>query len=172
MMRRRLWFDILRPPTDSVLYGNRWMEPALWLTQTRMKADGLMDPHWTWMQRTIGWVSRGWIACGQVPDISVSNIKIDMEYSFRDACTFTDRLATLTSTLLPYPPKPITFRTFPDPRLPGVHFKFVASSCLVGVRSGRTQRFGLIHVDSYLTSHTAHWPQAHASKALGSLSSN
>jgi len=32
---------------------------------------------------------------------------------------------------LPYPEEPIHFRTFPDPRLTtGVHFKFIASSCL------------------------------------------
>ncbi|KAJ7582448.1 PhoD-like phosphatase-domain-containing protein [Mycena floridula] len=33
-------------------------------------------------------------------------------------------------TLLPYPATPISFQTFPDPRLPtGSHFRFVASSC-------------------------------------------
>ncbi|KAF8334191.1 PhoD-like phosphatase-domain-containing protein [Cantharellus anzutake] len=41
------------------------------------------------------------------------------------------RLATLNSTLLPYPATPIIFRTFPDPRLPGSHFKFIATSCLL-----------------------------------------
>ncbi|KAI0075810.1 hypothetical protein K474DRAFT_1355853 [Panus rudis PR-1116 ss-1] len=40
------------------------------------------------------------------------------------------RLQDNTSTPLPYPPNPIQFRTFPDPRLPsGSHFRFVVSSC-------------------------------------------
>jgi len=34
------------------------------------------------------------------------------------------------STVLPYPAKPIRFKTFPDPRLPiGSHFRFLVSSC-------------------------------------------
>ncbi|KAI0043550.1 hypothetical protein FA95DRAFT_1563180 [Auriscalpium vulgare] len=45
----------------------------------------------------------------------------EYEYAFAD----TNR------TLLEYPPTPIRFRTFPDPRLPsGSHFRFVASSCM------------------------------------------
>lgn len=33
--------------------------------------------------------------------------------------------------MLPYPEKPISFRTFPDPKLAtGSHFRFIASSCL------------------------------------------
>ncbi|KAI0340220.1 hypothetical protein BDW22DRAFT_450134 [Trametopsis cervina] len=33
-------------------------------------------------------------------------------------------------TQLPYPQKPVQFRTFPDPRLPsGSHFRFIATSC-------------------------------------------
>ncbi|KAI9510376.1 PhoD-like phosphatase-domain-containing protein [Russula earlei] len=40
-------------------------------------------------------------------------------------------LAHTNKTVLPYPPSPIRFRTFPDPRLPtGSHFRFVVSSCL------------------------------------------
>lgn len=43
----------------------------------------------------------------------------------------TDRLSSLNKTMLPYPPNPITFRTFPDPRLPtGTHFRFIVSSCV------------------------------------------
>ena len=43
-----------------------------------------------------------------------------------------DRLAYKNSTHLPYPEEPISFRTFPDPRLTtGNHFKFVVSSCMI-----------------------------------------
>ena len=43
-----------------------------------------------------------------------------------------DRLAYKNSTHLPYPDEPISFRTFPDPRLTtGNHFKFVVSSCIM-----------------------------------------
>lgn len=46
----------------------------------------------------------------------------------------TDKLAYLNSTLLPYPAEPIAFKTFPDPRMSsGVHFRFLASSCVVGL---------------------------------------
>ncbi|KAF9475330.1 hypothetical protein BDN70DRAFT_814299 [Pholiota conissans] len=42
------------------------------------------------------------------------------------------RLADPNATLLPYPPNPISFRTFPDPRLPTTtRFRFIASSCTV-----------------------------------------
>lgn len=42
-----------------------------------------------------------------------------------------DRLAAANSSLLPYPATPITFKTFPDSRIPGTKFKFIASSCIV-----------------------------------------
>lgn len=42
-----------------------------------------------------------------------------------------DRLAAANATLLSYPATPITFKTFPDPRIPGTKFKFIASSCIV-----------------------------------------
>lgn len=33
---------------------------------------------------------------------------------------------------LPYPPTPLSFKTFPDPRLiTGTHFKFIATSCIL-----------------------------------------
>ncbi|KAF8311551.1 hypothetical protein DL93DRAFT_2060834 [Clavulina sp. PMI_390] len=41
------------------------------------------------------------------------------------------RLAAANATLLPYPAKPVPFKTFPDPRIPGTKFKFVASSCIL-----------------------------------------
>ncbi|GJJ12494.1 hypothetical protein Clacol_006736 [Clathrus columnatus] len=41
-------------------------------------------------------------------------------------------LAFENSTILPYPPHPIPFRTFPDPTLStGSKFKFIASSCIL-----------------------------------------
>lgn len=45
---------------------------------------------------------------------------------------YVDRLAAANSSLLPYPANPITFKTFPDPRIHGHRFKFIASSCIVG----------------------------------------
>ncbi|KAF8652699.1 hypothetical protein AX16_004203 [Volvariella volvacea WC 439] len=40
-------------------------------------------------------------------------------------------LAKLDGSMLPYPLDPITFKTFPDPRLPGGnHFRFLATSCV------------------------------------------
>lgn len=44
-----------------------------------------------------------------------------------------DRLAFTNGTLLSYPATPITFKTFPDPRIPGTRFKFIASSCIVSL---------------------------------------
>ncbi|KAH9924002.1 PhoD-like phosphatase-domain-containing protein [Epithele typhae] len=47
--------------------------------------------------------------------------KTTYEYRFHDA----------NNTLLSYPPEPIRFRTFPDPRLSsGSNFRFIASSCM------------------------------------------
>ncbi|KAH8829711.1 PhoD-like phosphatase-domain-containing protein [Flagelloscypha sp. PMI_526] len=40
-------------------------------------------------------------------------------------------LASTNRTLLPYPKTPIQFHTFPDPRLPGSYFRFLASSCTI-----------------------------------------
>ena len=43
-----------------------------------------------------------------------------------------DILSDLNRTLLPYPPSPMQFRTFPDPRLQsGSRLKFITSSCMV-----------------------------------------
>ena len=43
-----------------------------------------------------------------------------------------DILSDLNRTLLPYPPSPIQFRTFPDPRLQsGSRLRFITSSCMV-----------------------------------------
>lgn len=40
-------------------------------------------------------------------------------------------LSSLNKTVLPYPPLPVAFRTFPDPRLAaGTHFRFIVSSCV------------------------------------------
>lgn len=34
--------------------------------------------------------------------------------------------------MLPYPPSPLSFRTFPDPHLPGgTHFRFLSTSCTI-----------------------------------------
>ena len=50
---------------------------------------------------------------------------------FRIDCIL-DALAGANSSLLPYPASPLSFRTFPDPHLPGgTHFRFVTSSCIL-----------------------------------------
>lgn len=42
------------------------------------------------------------------------------------------RLASRNATLLDYPPHPIRFKTFPDPKLASSsHFKFITSSCVL-----------------------------------------
>jgi alkaline phosphatase D len=44
--------------------------------------------------------------------------------------TCPDKLSSTNKTILPYPPSPIRFKTFPDPGLGvGNHFRFVVSSC-------------------------------------------
>lgn len=44
---------------------------------------------------------------------------------------FIDQFQDTNGTLLPYPSRPIRFRTFPDPQLnSGSYFRFLASSCL------------------------------------------
>ncbi|KAH9977249.1 PhoD-like phosphatase-domain-containing protein [Lactifluus volemus] len=60
-------------------------------------------------------------------------------------------LADTNRAILPYPPSPIRFRTFPDPSLPtGSHFRFVVSSCLkpnfpyAPFRNGRIKGFDLL----------------------------
>src|SRR5882757_2136425 len=46
--------------------------------------------------------------------------------------SFLDILSDLNRSPLSYPPNPIQFRTFPDPRLQsGSRLKFIASSCMV-----------------------------------------
>lgn len=69
-------------------------------------------------------------------------------------------LATQNGTILPYPPRPVHFRTFPDPRLHrGSNFRFLASSCMkpnfpyAPLRGNRIEGFDLL----------AHhlWPEAH-----------
>lgn len=43
-----------------------------------------------------------------------------------------DALAGANSSLLRYPALPLSFRTFPDPHLPGgTHFRFVTTSCIL-----------------------------------------
>jgi alkaline phosphatase D len=61
------------------------------------------------------------------------------------------RLSSLNRTILPYPSTPISFRTFPDPRLPvGTHFRFIVSSCVtpnfpyVPFQSRRIKGFDLL----------------------------
>lgn len=61
-------------------------------------------------------------------NVSISSLSYVLKYS---SSLGTDRLSSLNKTMLPYPPNPITFRTFPDPRLPtGTHFRFIVSSCV------------------------------------------
>jgi alkaline phosphatase D len=67
------------------------------------------------------------------------------------ADNLSDRLSSLNRTVLPYPPTPISFRTFPDPRLPtGTNFRFVVSSCVspnfpyVPFQSRRIKGFDLL----------------------------
>jgi alkaline phosphatase D len=44
--------------------------------------------------------------------------------------TYPDKLSSTNKTILPYPPLPIRFKTFPDPGLGvGNRFRFVVSSC-------------------------------------------
>ncbi|KIJ27844.1 hypothetical protein M422DRAFT_270945 [Sphaerobolus stellatus SS14] len=60
-----------------------------------------------------------WVGVGRIGGLWPST---DYEY----------KLAYVNSTELPYPEDPISFRTFPDPRLTtGHHFKFVVSSCIL-----------------------------------------
>jgi len=62
-------------------------------------------------------------------------MSVNFDYSFLNPHLSTfllDILSDLNSTLLPYPPNPIQFRTFPDPRLQsGSRLRFIASSCMV-----------------------------------------
>jgi alkaline phosphatase D len=71
-------------------------------------------------------------------------------------------LATQNGTVLPYPSKPIRFRTFPDPRLHrSSNFRFLASSCMkpnfpyTPLRGNQIKGFDLLA--HYL------WPEDHKS---------
>lgn len=62
---------------------------------------------------------KDWTATGKI-----SNLWPSADYIYR--------LAYLNSTLLPYPEKPIGFKTFPDPKSSsGTHFKFLLGSCML-----------------------------------------
>ncbi|KAG8837073.1 hypothetical protein FRB91_007085 [Serendipita sp. 411] len=62
---------------------------------------------------------KDWTAIGKI-----SNLWPSAEYVYR--------LANLNSTFLPYPEKPVSFKTFPDPRSSsGTRFKFIVGSCML-----------------------------------------
>lgn len=80
---------------------------------------------------------------------------------------YPDRLSSLNKTILPYPSTPISFRTFPDSRLPsGTNFRFVVSSCVtpnfpyVPLQSRRIKGFDLLAQYLWPTLETSDTPTA------------
>lgn len=112
--------------SDTRIWTKQFMLFGASPSRTRFGTKGRF---WTCKIQTTGRILWPFLVSGPVLIISVSICKAHFLFH---AHHISDALAGANSSLLPYPVSPLSFRTFPDPHLPGgTHFRFVTTSCVL-----------------------------------------